>query len=92
MTPKQVDQHADSIVRIHTTSGPLLLFNNKKLPQNVVDSAPDVAQLLQERDRLRQENEFLQCKVSLFQQLFRNKERLTSVLKRLGFKAEYVGI
>lgn len=43
-------------------------------------------QVLSERDQLRQQNAELKHRLSLFQQLFRNKERLTSVVRTLGIK------
>lgn len=47
-----------------------------------------LTQLLQERNALREENLALQRRVILFQQLFRDKKRLTAVVKRLGVKVE----
>ena len=41
--------------------------------------------LLKQRSLLRQENILLQQRLSLFQQLFRDKERLASVIQRLGY-------
>ncbi|XP_071513576.1 uncharacterized protein [Panulirus ornatus] len=45
------------------------------------------AQLLQERDRLRRENQELHGQVSHFQQLFQNREQLIHLLRRLGIEA-----
>ncbi|XP_042205067.1 uncharacterized protein LOC121854460 [Homarus americanus] len=45
-------------------------------------------QLLQERDQLLQENKDLQHKVTQFQKLFKNKKKLTSVLRSLGIRAQ----
>ncbi|KAG7167953.1 putative protein TPRXL isoform X2 [Homarus americanus] len=91
MTPQQVAAHASNIVSIPSTqgAGSMLVL---QLSQQSLNTAPlimaptSVAQLLQERNSLRQENQALQRQLSLFQQLFRNKERLTSVVKRLGVK------
>nr|XP_045620687.1 uncharacterized protein LOC123771927 [Procambarus clarkii] len=45
-------------------------------------------QVLQERNRLKQENLDLKQKLFLFQQLFRNKERLISVVRSLGLNIQ----
>lgn len=87
LTPQQVAEHSRNIVQVSTPSGPMLFL---PLPQQLLANTPvgltpaTIAQLLQERNNLRQENQVLQQQLSLFQQLFRNKERLTSVVKRLG--------
>ena len=49
-------------------------------------TTPSMSQLHQELSSLRAENASLKRKLSLFQQLFKNKNRLTSVVKRLGVK------
>ncbi|XP_066948203.1 uncharacterized protein [Macrobrachium rosenbergii] len=46
--------------------------------------AASLSQLIKERDNLRKENQELQKRLSLFHQLFKDKRRLTSVVKRLG--------
>lgn len=43
-----------------------------------------LSQLIQERDILRKENQELQKRLSLFHQLFKDKKRLTSVVKQLS--------
>ncbi|KAK7021314.1 hypothetical protein SK128_018994 [Halocaridina rubra] len=53
-------------------------------PQALDISGDSTLKLLQQREALHQENRALHQQLALFQQLFRNKDRLKSVLKRLG--------
>ncbi|KAK7083315.1 hypothetical protein SK128_022586, partial [Halocaridina rubra] len=53
-------------------------------PQALDISGDSTLKLLQQREALQQENRALHQQLALFQQLFRNKDRLKSVLKRLG--------
>lgn len=88
MIPEQIGEDPSNLEMLKS-SAPMLIL---QLPQHLLKSAPlvmipeTVGQLLQERNNLRQENQILQQQLSLFRQLFRNKERLTSVVKRLGVK------
>lgn len=62
----------------------LLALQPQTSSQPSVNLATSLSQLIQERDNLRRENQELQNRLALFQQLFRDKKRLTSVVKRLG--------
>lgn len=78
---------AEEVVRcpnlkvINTTSGPKLC-----LPLQRNNTSSSITQLLQERNNLRQQNVQLQQRLALFQQLFRNRERLTYVVNNFGVK------
>lgn len=82
VTPQLVAEHAN-IIQGPLPTGTISVHvpQNKNAP---VMSPTTIAQLLQERNSLRQENQVLQQHLSLFHQLFRNKEKLTSVVKQLG--------
>ena len=62
-------------VQSETSNSPTVTLNCSSL-----------SRLVLERDNLRQEVKELQMKLSCFQQLFKDKKRLTSVVKRLGLK------
>ena len=79
MTPAEVIQHADNIVSIQTSSGVVRLYFPSSSPEIISLEA-----VLQELHNLKEENVTLQRKVGLFQQVFRNKEKLISILKHLG--------
>nr|XP_045603687.1 uncharacterized protein LOC123761656 [Procambarus clarkii] len=64
---------------------PVALVSAGTLPAAMAHSTP--LQLLQEREQLRRENEALQSRVFQFQQLFRDKQKLTLVLNKMGISA-----
>ena len=89
MTPQQLAQHSSNLIEIDTQKGPLFLLPLPSHPQvgNEPPSFPPsvcLTQLLQERESLILERNTLRTRVSLFQQLFRNREKLLSVCERLG--------
>ncbi|XP_042226253.1 uncharacterized protein LOC121869130 [Homarus americanus] len=71
-------------------SGPLVVMPvyNIPLQQGVAVTYCSPQDLLQERNQLRNQNLALKQRLSLFQQLFRNKERLTSVVRTLGIQVQ----
>ncbi|KAK7068133.1 hypothetical protein SK128_024287 [Halocaridina rubra] len=87
MTPEQVMNNANRIVTMSTASGPVLFMPlqapSPSTSQPSVSEAT-ITQLVQERNNLMQENQMLQRQLLLFQQLFKDKKRLGSVVKRLG--------
>ncbi|XP_068209794.1 uncharacterized protein [Palaemon carinicauda] len=76
------------MVPVPTTVGSVVVVSvqpqTSSSPSVNVTEAASLSQLIQERDNLRQENRELQKRLILFQQLFKDKKRLTSVVKRLG--------
>ena len=88
MTPQQVMSQANRLVPISTPVGPILFLPLQAQMQNQTPplslNEASLSQLIQERNNLRQENRNLQERLSLFQQLFKDKKRLDSVIKRLG--------
>ena len=91
MTKEQILSLAGRIVPVDTPNGPILVLQGLQaaagsgqgnLKGNL--SGASVSQLIQERDNLREENQRLQHRLNLFQQLFKDKKRLGSVVKRLG--------
>lgn len=87
MTPQQVMSQANRVVPLSTPAGPVLFLASQPQTPNsppITLSEASIAQLIQERNSLRQENLALQQRLSLFQQLFKDKKRLGSVVKRLG--------
>lgn len=81
LTPQQVGQRTGQPPNLSLT---MSIVQMQPQQQQQQLSTIDIAQLLQERDDLRGENLALQKRLALFQQLFRDKKRLTSVVKRLG--------
>ena len=87
MTPQQVMSQASRLVSVSTPVGPVLFLplqaQTQSSPPLALNEA-SLSQLIQQRNNLRQENQDLQQRLSLFQQLFKDKKRLASVIKRLG--------
>ena len=87
MTPQELQNNASRVVPVNTPAGPVLFLaaqpRSETSPPIRFDQAT-LADLVRERDNLRQENQELQRRLTLFQQLFKDKRRLTSVVKRLG--------
>ena len=84
MTPQQVISQAGNLVPVSTPVGPVLFL---PLHPEVHTPSPSLgislAELIRDRDTIRQENVKLKQIVSLFQQLFHDKERLMAVVQRV---------
>ena len=87
MTPQELQNNASRIMPINSPAGPVLYMTAKPQSETSPPVSLDKASLsvlMRERDNLKRENKELQRRLSLFQQLFKDKKRLTSVVKRLG--------
>ena len=86
MTPQELQDHASRIVPMDTPLGPFLFLTAQPKSETSPSPSPSttLSDLIKQRDNLRQENQELQRRLILFQQLFKDKKRLTSVVKRLG--------
>ena len=87
MTPQELQSHASRVVPLNTPNGTVLFLAAEPRTANsppINLSKASLAELIKERDNLRKENQELQKRLALFQQLFRDKKRLTSVVKHLG--------
>ncbi|XP_068230875.1 uncharacterized protein [Palaemon carinicauda] len=95
--PKRPRVVTGQCLMVIATTGPLLVHagqeNQPQLsiqvnapagPVEVNEGTPSVSQLRQELSSLQSENASLNERIRLFQQLFRDKKKLTSVLHRLG--------
>ena len=89
MTPEELRQQIiPRLVPVNTTTGVVLYLAAQPVlnpPRNLSDDAT-LAELTEERDKLKAENEELRRRLSLFQQLFRDKNRLSRVVNQLGLK------
>ncbi|XP_047479514.1 uncharacterized protein LOC125032433 isoform X2 [Penaeus chinensis] len=88
MTAEQLAR-CPNVSTVNTPSGPIFCMSlqstssNSPAPSISQDSLP---QLLNERNTLRQQNVQLQQRLALYQHIFRNRNRLTSVAEGLGVK------
>ena len=84
MTKEEILNQPGTVVPMNTPAGPILYLrpHTTNVHPNLTNAT--LTQLIAERDRLREENRQMQQRLNLFQQLFKDKERLGSVVKRLG--------
>ena len=86
MTKEEILNQPGTVVPINTPTGPILYLINPQTPTNVHHTltSATLTQLITERDELREKNRQMQQRLNLFLQLFKDKERLGRIVKRLG--------
>ena len=87
MTPAELQKNAKRLVPIFTPQGNFLSLTAQSLPSENLPSRskkPSLQELIHSVNMLKQENKILEKRLCLFQQLFKDKKRLKSVVKRLG--------
>ncbi|KAG7159380.1 hypothetical protein Hamer_G020605 [Homarus americanus] len=83
-TPHGVVVQQESLVQQGTPVHQVFLMQQQTLPPSCAMNVISLTEVARESEKLRKENATLQRQLSLFKQLFRNKERLTSVVRTLG--------
>ena len=86
MTKEEILNQPGTVVPINTPTGPILYLINPQTPTNVHHTltSAKLTQIINERDGLREENRQMRQRLNLFLQLFKDKERLGRIVKRLG--------
>ena len=87
MTREELSNNASRIVPLNTPAGPVLFLSAQPLSETSPPIHLDqlsLSELIKHRDELKRENEELRRRLILFRQLFKDKKRLKSVVKRLG--------
>ena len=87
MTPEELSKNASRVVPLNTPAGPVLLLTAQpasEISRPIRLDQLTLSELIKEKEKLKRENAELKRRLNLFGQLFKDKKRLTSVVKRLG--------
>ena len=90
MTPDELQKNTTRLVPIVTPYGNVLKLTkslpSESLPSSQSSEKKSLMELIHNVNVLKRDNEILQKRLSVFQQLFKNKNRLKSLVKRLDVK------